>query len=199
MFFLLCWEHVQTQNTVHCNLYWHALTLPSYTNTQLHHSHVTSLQHSIWWSLFSGYCDSLFFWSFPPSSPATSELGRNSSGVLFIQCITTVSVCLSLSYLYLKLECFTYSCMSFYIILALNFVSQQRFSILSLHLSAGFLWLLLQRRKKTWCMILSNETLGNQITFFCLVDVLHYCAWLRACCWNAVGKCSLYIGFESVE
>lgn len=27
-----------------------------------------------------------------------------------------------------------------------------------------------------WCMILSNETLGNQITFRCLVDVLHYCA-----------------------
>lgn len=39
---------------------------------------------------------------------------------------------LILTYLYLKLECFTYLCMSFYIMMALDFVSQQHFSILSL-------------------------------------------------------------------
>lgn len=89
---------------------------------KLHHPHETT-QHSMWWRLFGENCELIFILViiFCFSSQC---IGLYNSGVLFIQCITTVSVRLSLSYLYLKLECFIYLCMSFYIIIALDFVFQ---------------------------------------------------------------------------
>lgn len=81
-------------------------------------------------TFFSGNCDSTFLLVIPQLSQHILSPACNS-GVLFIQCIIIiVSVCLSLSPL--KLECFTYLCMSFYIIKAPDFVSQQHFCNLSL-------------------------------------------------------------------
>lgn len=91
----------------------------------------------IWWKLWINFPFSYSFLLFQP----ILSLAYTILVCFLTQCIIIVSVCLSLPYLYLKLECFIYLCMSFYIIIALDFVFQEHFSILSLHLSADIVWL----------------------------------------------------------
>lgn len=166
---------------------------PSYTHTHRHPpNHPTTLQHSM---LFVWKSEITFLSKKQKQEPRPSaKFGLYDRSVFFFfPSVYDTSVCVFLLNLYLKLECFTYLCMSFYnlIIIALDFVSQQCSSILSLHPTCFCCVLVIERSYFKWML---GDRKPFTVQYVCLTDCL-----ARARCYNAVEIKSLHVEFEVDE